>query len=1342
MTETGAKPGRRKVWKYLLLLTVAGMLALAGLAWYSTTESFQVLVHRRVVSELERITGGRVDLGSFHTSPFRLRIEAENLTIHGRETADEVPYAHVGRLVAEIQIISLLGTQFGFSSLVLDHPVVHIIVYPDGATNQPQPRLPPTPGRTPLQQLFALSISRLEVRHGEFLWADQKIPLDFVVKDVSADMTYSLLRRRFYSNVLLGKVDTIFSGYRPIAWTAEAHFTLGRNNVEITSLKATSGRSLLQASGRITDFRQPRIEADYNITLDLAEAAAIARRPEVRHGVLQASGNGSWFAADFSSAGKILLHDFEYKDRAVGLRASNVNAQFAVDPQRLSLSQIQARLLGGIVSGDAEIAQWLNSGAASKLTKGKRPEEQRGFAHLRMKDLSAGEITAAVSTPTRPFHRINLAAAVSGTIDARWRRSLRSAEAEILLDAAPPAHPTATQFPLSAHFRGAYRAASDEIEVTELNASSRATQVYASGTLSSHATLKLSLDTTDLGEWQPVLTAVGYKGNVPITLHGRASFLGTATGKLSNIAFAGSLQSQSFDLLLPATSRTPERRVHWDSLTTDIRLSPRNFAARNGTLHHGSAAIAFDLTASLQDRRLTDTSSFNARVNVHDADASEVVALVGYTYPISGRVELFIQATGTLADPSGNGRVQLTDAIIYGEPVDRLNSDVRFSEGEATFDNVLLRYYDSRVSGNGTYNLDTRAFRFSLSGTNFDLARIPRLQTSRVAVDGRLDFTAIGSGTPEAPVVNAAVHLRDLTLDQERAGDFTIDAVTKGPELQLTGRSQFEHAELDVDGKITLRADWPASLAFRFDHLDVDSLLRTYLKGRVTGHSATVGNVLVEGPLLRPGELRITGNLSDFSADVENFKVHNNGPIRFSVSGQLLSIQQLRLIGEGTDLSVSGSMQLTAERQLDLRAQGSANLKLIESFNPAFISSGVVSVDVAVSGTVAKPTTQGRLQITSGFVSYSDLPSALSDINGSLIFSRDRLQIESLTAHTGGGLITLGGYATSYNKELNFDVTVQGQDVRLRYPQGISSTATANLHFVGTSSASTLSGDITVNRLAMTPGFDFGAYLARSAQTPALPQTNPLLNQIRLDVHIVTAPELQMQTAVVRLSGDADLRLRGTAAKPVLLGRADVIEGEVYFNGAKYRLERGDVTFTNPVTTDPVLDLEASTHVRDYDITLVLNGKVDKLNITYRSEPPLPAADIIALLALGRTTEESAQLQQSGSPFSQEASSAILNAALNATVSNRMQHLFGISRIKIDPQGLNTETSPTQTGPAVTIEQQVANNLTVTYTTNVSQTSQQIIQVEYNITRNLSIVGLRDQNGVVSFDVRIRKRKR
>ena len=136
----------------------------------------------------------------------------------------------------------------------------------------------------------------------------------------------------------------------------------------------------------------------------------------------------------------------------------------------------------------------------------------------------------------------------------------------------------------------------------------------------------------------------------------------------------------------------------------------------------------------------------------------------------------------------------------------------------------------------------------------------------------------------------------------------------------------------------------------------------------------------------------------------------------------------------------------------------------------------------------------------------------------------------------------------------------------------------------------------------------------------------------------------------------------------------------------------------------------------------------------------MPPGDILALLAMGRTSEEAAANQGQGA-FSQEASNAILSQALNATLSNRVQKLFGLSRIKIDPQGSATATNPSR-GPQVTIEQQVTSDLTLTYSTDVAQVSQQSIRVEYNVTRAVSLVGIRDQNGVVSFDIRIRQRKK
>jgi len=103
MSEPGAKPERRRIWKYLLLVVLAGGVALAGIGWYTTTESFRTLVRGRLIATLERITGGRVELGSIHVVPFHFQFEVRDLTIHGREQPGEVPYAHVDSLMAQNQ---------------------------------------------------------------------------------------------------------------------------------------------------------------------------------------------------------------------------------------------------------------------------------------------------------------------------------------------------------------------------------------------------------------------------------------------------------------------------------------------------------------------------------------------------------------------------------------------------------------------------------------------------------------------------------------------------------------------------------------------------------------------------------------------------------------------------------------------------------------------------------------------------------------------------------------------------------------------------------------------------------------------------------------------------------------------------------------------------------------------------------------------------------------------------------------------------------------------------------------------------------------------------------------
>jgi translocation and assembly module TamB len=1340
MSESGAAPRRRKLWKYLLVALAGGVLVLGGLAWYVTTDSFQTLVRQRLVAELERVSGGRVDLGGVHTVPFRFLVDVRDLTIHGTEASGETPYAHVDRLVAQVKLSSALGAELGFHSVVLDHPVIHVIVYPDGRTNQPTPKVSALSITDSIAKLFALSISRLEARHGELQWNDRKIPLDFVANNVSADVDYSLLHRHYVGNLLVGKIDSQWQDYRPVVWTAEAHFTMAGDSLEVKSLKATSGRSHLQFSGHMADFAKPSVTGEYEAVVDLQEAGAVLRIPELRRGVVQANGSGSWGAALFSTTGNLVLKDVDWRDQSLTVPNASVSSHYQVNRQKLSLSGITGKLLGGEVNGDAEVINWLSTAAADKKLRDKTQNEQKGTVRLRMKDISAQEIAKAISSSARPLQRMNLAGSASGSVETRWRGSPHDSESEITLDVTAPKQFSPGQLPIEAHAHATYRNAPGELEVSEFNGNTRATQIHASGIMSTHAALRFTVNTNDLHEWEPVLQALGYQEQLPVTIRGHASFNGNASGRISAIEIAGRLQSQDFETRIPG-----EKQIRWDYLAADIQVSPENFAAHNGILHHGDAILRFDVNGGLESRQFAASSPFSANLQMHNVDFAEILALMGHDYPISGKMDAFVRASGTRAHPEGQGSMHLSGAVVRGEAVPQFESKFAFNGEQVALEEIHLAHDEAQITGNGTYDFATQAFRLNLSGDNFDLKRFPTLQTSRVTVEGRMKFEAQGSGTLEQPSINAKIQLQDLAFDHERIGDYALDAVTHGSELHLSGRSQFKDAELVLNGDVHLREDWPCRMSLHFTHLDVDPLLRIYLKAPLTAHSAAAGELQLQGPLRNPRALQVTGDISDFLAEASHVQLRNNGPIHFTVADQSFSIQRLRLIGEGTDLEIGGAVQLAGEGQIDLHAEGHADLALLHSFNPDFTSSGTVAVNLTVAGALQRPTAGGRLQISGGSIQYSDLPSALSDIKGSLVFNQDRLEIETLTAHVGGGLVQVGGYATTYNQQLNFDLSLQGQDVRLRYPPGVSSMTNAELRWTGTPAASTLSGDATVTKLAVTPGFDFASYLERSAQAAALPQTNPLLNRIHMDVHIVTTPELQMQTAVIRLSGDADLRLRGTAAKPILLGRADIIEGDVYFGGAKYRMERGDITFINPVTTTPVLDLQAATRVRDYDITVNLNGQLDKLNLSYHSEPPLPTADIISLLAVGQTQEESAQLQQSGqSPFAQQASSAVLAEALSSALTTRSQRLFGISHIKIDPQGFNTETTPTQTTPlpAVTIEQQVRDNITLTYTTNLGQTSQQIIQGEYNITRDLSIVGIRDYNGVVSFEVRIRRRRK
>src|ERR1019366_8347820 len=207
-----------------------------------------------------------------------------------------------------------------------------------------------------------------------------------------------------------------------------------------------------------------------------------------------------------------------------------------------------------------------------------------------------------------------------------------------------------------------------------------------------------------------------------------------------------------------------------------------------------------------------------------------------------------------------------------------LTTDLRLAGGELQFNNIDASVYGAPLSGSAAISISTlnasnrespkNQFRLNLSGRNIDLTRFPRLQTSRFTADGIADFMVRASGTLELPSIEAHVHLKDLAMDKERVGDFYLDAVTHGRQLDLNAHSDFDKADLTSAGTVALEHDFNADLSLAFHHMDADSLLRIYLPGKITGHSAMEGTIQLRGPLRTPRDLKAVAELQSFSAEV------------------------------------------------------------------------------------------------------------------------------------------------------------------------------------------------------------------------------------------------------------------------------------------------------------------------------------------------------------------------------------------------------------------------------------------------------------------------------------------
>jgi translocation and assembly module TamB len=1336
-----SKPAKIAMYCAAGLAAATVAIVITGLVTLQS-DWFKNKVRQRIVSAAEEATGGRVEIGAFDYDWRAMTAEVSPFIVHGKEAAGLPPFFRADKVQIGLRIISAFEQKVDITSLSVEKPQVYVTVAADGSTNVPAPKVHRVE-KNIVEQFLNLKVQHFALRNGFAEYNSQRVPLDLQGSQLQATLAYEQAGPRYTGAISSHQLQLTAPQIKyPLTFDLDTKLALERNSIQVLDARISSQGTSAQFKGVITDLASPRAALEISATLPVKEINQAFKLPLESSGVFSLSGRGSvaMNPFEYNIEGKLTGRGLAYTHQATTVKNIALESRVQVTPEKINLRDLDLSALNGHFRGEAQLAGY------KKLTlKG----SAQGFSLQELATLGqrdSGELSGTLDGTVQ----------LDGLVA---RGGLTDIKASSKLNIVPGTHGVPVQGAIALDYDQNVRRI--QLANSEINLGS--THVGVSGTLGEN--LAVHLTTRDFNELLPLLPLLGETPpeQLPVALHdGLLRFDGNVSGPLANLRITGKTDVTHLAL--------DQREIDHFTATIDANQSMANLNAL--TIDQGKMRIEGQGRIGLQDWKLEDSSSLSALISLQGADIQKLAEENGSKLAMTGTLSASLRVTGSFESPVATGSVDIQNIAAYGEHLDRAHADITYTPTSLEVEKGEVQSGTARFTGSGVYNHPANdwsdgSLRFETAGSRLALGQINHVQEYHAGLGGDVDVKANGTAKVVKNAItltslNGQLNLRNAVLDGHAYGDIQLTANTRLPVLNIDARVNFNGVQIGGSGEWRMEGDYPGQAHFQIPHVTFAALHELvpgqHLRKDLPFDGFIQGDATISGPLNRPDLMKADVTLSAVQLNAgpgaqplgglkaQDLVLKNSQPVRLEGTLKSIEIRSAEFIATDTTLSLAGRMALDTKNPWDLSVKGRVNLSILQIFNPNLLASGASVADMTVRGPLTEPQIDGRLQLQNASLFLRDLPNGVDQANGLLLFDRNRATVQNLTAVTGGGNLAFasGSFVGFRGTALVYSLRASAQNVRYRTPDGVSITVSGNLNLIGTSENSVLSGTMMVDRASFNPKTDVGSLLATTARPIAISGTpNEYLRGLQFDISILSSRSLEVQTSLTRnIQADANLRLRGTPQRPVVLGNVTVNSGEIEFFGNKYTINRGEVNFYNPAKVEPIIDMDLETHVRGIVVDISFEGPLDKLNFSYRSDPPLETNDIIALLAVGRAPSaagplSSGQTVQSTS-YVGTGSNALLGQAI-APATGRLQRFFGVSHIKIDPQ-LTDITSVPQA--RLTLEQQISTVVTVTYITNLSVTNQQIVRVQWDLNKQWSVVALRDENGAFSIDFQYRKRFR
>jgi translocation and assembly module TamB len=1282
----------------LVMAVVAGLLVLRS-------RGFHNYVLAKIAEKGSEATGGKVEVRSFDFRLANLTANVYGLKIHGTEPDPNAPLLSIDHIYLDLKLTSLIHRKVNLNEILVERPVVRLMSDKEGHSNIPRPNTPKDENSKPIN-VFDLGINHVLLSNGEVYYNQEVSPLAAELHQLRAEVNYELLNSNYTGTISYRDGRLKLEKLQPLPHSLDVRFTASPDEIGLSSAVFQVARSRAEINGKVTDFGDPKIEAHYRVLVHTQDFQPM-------------------LSDTSSAAGDVLLNgSLKYRNVPGQPALRNVLLEGKLESQELQVVTPQAhlpvrrirsnyRLAGGNVEATAFSADLLGGHLDAQLHMLDVDKTPVGRFHADVREISLRVVRASMLDPqarTAP-----LTGSINAGVEGSWKGSFANlrAKSDVSLKAAVAKDGAGAPVPINGVIHLNYDGAKNVVALNDSYFRTPKTTINVNGALSDHSDLRLEATASDLGEFARLAAALGQKSQTP-SVGGTARISALVQGPIQRPRITARLSGQNLQM---QTGR-------WRTLQMDVEADASHVAVRNGSLVAERKGQAnFSANVGLAKWKYSPASPLSAKINAKEIQVKQLLQLAGKDLPVDGVLAVDVSLSGTQETPNGDGSIQIANVTAYEQPIDNVALNFQ-AKGDVVNSHLQIKMAPGDTNADIVLHPKAKSYEVRLSAPSIDLAALEAVKAKNIPVTGKMALAANGRGTFDDPKLTAMVTVPDLQVRQASLKNVKADLNLANQRAELNLGSEIVNSFVQGHALVELNGDRMMTASFDTKGLSLTPLIALYKPMPEQFNGALELHATAKGPLKNMEAIEAHVVIPTFNASYQQLQIANSGPIKADYANSVVTIAPSELQGTGTSLKFSGEVPVKGSAPPRMTVTGSVNLELVRMISPDVQSSGQLGLDLRAVRAAGNLGVQGQVKLQNASLSTPTAPMGVQNANGTFDIQNNEVRVSELTAQIGGGQLKATG-SLVYKPELRFNLAMKADGIRLRYPDGVRTVLISDLNMTGTAEDSMVNGRVLIDNVSFTQDFDLGSFIGQFTGTSAPSSGAGITQNMKLNITVQTTSRVNLVSSTVSLQGQANLRLIGTAANPVIVGRADLTGGEVFLMNKRYQLVRGILNFNNPNQTQPVVNVVVATTVNQYNLNLTFIGPVDRLRTSYTSEPPLPPVDIINLLARGQTTEQA--------PPANLNANSILAQGLASQVSGRIQKLAGLSSLQIDPTIGGNGSDPTA---RVAIQQRVTKNFIFTFSTDVTDPESQVIQGEYQINNRWSMTAARTQYGGYAFDAK------